>query len=114
MNEVSSECNAKASVAGSASFAMLKPLLESVDSLEGVCDREGTADEHLEEPAELRFSNGISSRGLESRLDFGVPECDRFLELFSRDFELEGVLTEVDEGFDELRRWEGSLKIETV
>lgn len=91
---------------------MLRPLLESVESREGVCDREGTVDEHLEEPAELRFSKGISSlliRGLQSRDDFGVPECDRFLEP-SRDLELEGVLRGADDGFDELRRREGSLE----
>lgn len=108
MNEVSSEC--KVSGTGSASLAMLSPLLESVESREGVCDRDGTVDEHREEPAELRFSRGISSlltRGLESREDFGVPECDRCLEP-SRDF---GVLTGADEGFEELRRREDSLEM---
>lgn len=100
MNEVS-----EVSSTGSASFAMLRPLLDSVESLEGVWEREGAAEEHLDDPAELRFSRGISSlltRGLESRDDFGVPECERCFEP-SRDF---GVFT----GFDELRRREGSLE----
>lgn len=107
MNEVSSECDA--SNTGSASFAMLRPLLESVESLDGVCDREGAADEHLEDPAEFKCSRGISSlltRGLESR-DFGVPECERFFEA-SRGFD--GVLTGADDVL-ELRRREDSLRM---
>jgi hypothetical protein len=105
MNEVSSETTASST--GSASLAMLRPLLESVDSLDGVWEREGTVDEHRDDPAELRFSRGISSllmRGLESR-DFGVPECERCLEP-SRDF---GVFTGAEDGFEELRRRDGSL-----
>lgn len=105
MNEVSSEC--KVSEIGF-SFATLKPA-ESVDSLDGVCDREGTADEHLDDPAEFKFSSGISSlvtRGLESRDVFGVPECDRCLEP-SRVF---GVFAGLDDDFEELRRRDGSLK----
>jgi hypothetical protein len=104
MKEVSSETGT--STTGRASFAILSPLLESVDSLEGVCDLDGAAEEHLDEPAEFKFSSGISSlsRGLESR-DFGVPECERCLEP-SRDL---GVFTGAEDGFDELRRREGSL-----
>lgn len=61
--------------AGNSSFAIVIPLLESVVSLDGVCDREGTFDEHRDEGEEFKFSSGISSftRGLESR-DLGVPE----------------------------------------
>lgn len=62
--------------AGNSSLAMLKPLLESVVSLDGVCDLEGAVDEHRDEGDEFIFSSGISSlltRGLESR-DLGVPE----------------------------------------
>lgn len=68
-------------------------------------------DEHLDDGLELRFSRGISSfftRGLESR-DFGVPECERFLDP-SRDFELDGVLMGVLDDLEELRRRDDSLK----
>lgn len=100
---------------GVISLATLNPLLESVDSREGVCDLDGTFDEHRDDGLEFKFSNGISSlltRGLESR-DFGVPECERFFEP-SRDFELDGVLIGVLVDFDELRRLfddEDSLEI---
>lgn len=114
MNDVSSECATVAStpeLEGFTSFATLSPLLDSVDNLEGVCDLEAALDEHLDDGLELRCSRGISSlftRGLES-LDFGVPECERFLEP-SRDFELDGVLIGVLDDFDELRRRDGSLR----
>ena len=87
---------------------MLRPLLESVESLEGVCERDGTFEEHRDDPAELRFSRGISSlltRGLESR-DFGVPELERFLDP-SRVF---GVFTGAEVVFEELRRRDDSLR----
>lgn len=74
------------------------PLLDSIPNLEGVCDRDGTLEEFLDDGFELFFksSKGISSergriRGLLSR-DLGVPE--RLLEP-SRDLLLDGVLTGV-------------------
>jgi hypothetical protein len=109
MNEVSSDELSTAASSpfgtGTASLAITRPLLESVDSREGVCDRDATFEEHLDEGDEFKFSSGISSlltRGLESR-DFGVPECERCFEP-SRDFEPDGVLIGALEGFDELRR----------
>lgn len=106
MNDVSSDLPVATSpfATGTVSFATLKPLLESVVNLEGVCDREAVFDEHLDEL--LKFSSGISSlltRGLESR-DFGVPECERVFDP-SLDFD-PGVLTGALEFFDELRRRE--------
>lgn len=105
MKDVSSECPVASSplTSGATSFAMLNPLLESVVSLEGVCDREAEFDEHLDDGDEFRCSSGISSlltRGLES-LDFGVPECERFFDP-SRDFV--GVLIGALDDLDELRR----------
>lgn len=92
-----------------ASFTTLSPLLESVDSLDGVWDLEAGLEEHLDEGDEFRFSKGISSLltlGLPS-LDLGVPDCDRVFDP-SRFFEPEGVF--IGDDFDELRRFVGSLK----
>lgn len=110
MNEVSSDfCLSTNSLTvdddGVDSFGSDKPFVESVVKRDGVCERDGAFEEHRDDGLEeLRFSRGISSdvgreiRGLES-LDFGVPECDRFLlpSLF-------GVLIGALPGFaDELR-----------
>ncbi len=56
------------------------PLLDSMPNLEGVCDRDGTFDEFLDDGLELFFKSSIGissergrSRGLFSR-DLGVPD----------------------------------------
>lgn len=100
MKEVSSELPTASSPLATGAASLL-PLLESVVSLDGVCDRDAAVDEHRDDGDEFKFSSGISSlltRGLISR-DFGVPECERFFDP-SRDFVPGGVLI----GFDELRR----------
>lgn len=108
MNEVSSECPTTTSplaVDGIISFATVSPLLESVVSLDGVCDLDGALDEQRDDGDEFKFSRGISSlltRGLESRV-FGVPEWERCFDP-SRDFELDGVLIGALDDLDELRR----------
>lgn len=94
-------------IEGNASFATLSPLLESVESLDGVCDLDGALDEHRDDGDEFKFSKGISSllaRGLES-LDLGVPEWERCFDP-SRVFELDGVLIGALDDFEELRRLE--------
>lgn len=110
MNEVSTECPTETSpltACEGVSFGKLKPLLESVPNLDGVCDREAAFEEHLDDGDEFIFSRGISSllRGLPSR-DFGVLELDR------RDFESDGVLMGVLDL--ELRRLDDSLEGESL
>ncbi len=92
-----------------ASFAIENPFVESVASLDGVCDLDGTFEEHRDDGLEFKFSKGISSdigremRGLDS-LDFGVPECER-----SRCLVPVGVLIGVLDGFAEELLWRCSL-----
>lgn len=117
MNEVSSECPTDTSpltACEGASFGKLKPLLESVPNLDGVCDREAALEEQRDDGDEFKCSKGISSllRGLPSR-DFGVLELDRFFDP-SRDFESDGVLMGVLDDLDELRRLDDSLKLESL
>lgn len=117
MNEVSTEFPTETSpltACAGVSLGKLKPLLESVPNLDGVCDREAAFEEHRDDGDEFIFSRGISSllRGLPSR-DFGVLELDRFFDP-SRDFESDGVLMGVLDDLDELRRLDDSLKGESL
>lgn len=106
IKDVSSDLCLKATspfdVVGTDSFAIDRPFVESVVNLDGVCERDGAFEEQRDDGLdEFKFSKGISSdagrktRGLES-LDFGVPECDRFL-FPSRFGVLIGVLDFVEE-----------------
>lgn len=116
MNDVSSDLclntTSPLDVVGTASLAIVRPFVESVVNREGVCERDGAFEEQRDDGLdEFKFSKGISSevgrktRGLES-LDFGVPECDRFL-LPSRFGVPIGVLDFAEE---ELRCLDDSLK----
>jgi len=86
INEVSSEdftSPFRATAGETTSFAMLSPLLDSVDNRDGVCDLEATVDEQrLDEGDEFRFSIGMSSEVgnvIMRGLDLGVPDVELVL-----------------------------------